>query len=453
LTESLNTLSEPDGRVIFAYRDLWLLYTWLGQPEKGMKQLEKLLGFHEKHGNTAGIVATLGLFKGAYAMKGNWKKADSVIKRGDDLLKCLESAMVSARFNILSHSFEDCPWILIWMGRYRQAELHIDRELKFFKDIQAINTYLYFAKDRSLVLGLQGRYQKSFKSFAEALEQRRQEKDRNEAEIAGLLGYWGLVSIRKGDLDKAEEYLKESLRIKEKLKDEVGIPEVKNWLGELYETKSHSLEGEEKVATLKFAKACYEQSLGLRRLDRCYFEGGALIGLARVSYWLGDYSTMQSYLTEAEGLIHQYEYNDYAAVSRLMQGHLMWLSNTMQNSIDETRFNQILISYKESLIYALRYNRYLLDEILSGRSPRAIPLIKPIISTCQEQGEEGQRMLVALYLWWQEATNELNKPQSVTISTSIGIPLQDAERIVREKEKGDGFPQKAVIEQINRVIS
>ena len=335
-----------------------------------------------------------------------------------------------------------------------QAELQTDRELKFFQSIQAVNTYLYFLKDRSLILGLQGRYPKSSKSFVEAIEQRRREKDRNEAEIAGLLGYWGLVLTRKGDLVEAEEYLEESLRIKEKLKDEVGIPEVKNWLGELYETKSRGLTSEDKVTALRLAKTYYEQSLDLRRLERHYFECGALVGLARVSYVLGDYLAMQSYLTEAEALIAQYEYNDYAAVSRLIQGHLIWLSSRMKNSIGEALFNQILSLYKESLIYALRYNRFLLDEILSGRSPRAVTLIKPIISTCQERDEEGQQILISLHSWWQEANNELIKPQSETISPiSIGIPLQDAERVAREEEKGEGSPQETVIEQINGVIS
>ncbi len=33
-----------------------------------------------------------------------------------------------------------------------------------------------------------------------------------------------------------------------------------------------------------------------------------------------------------------------------------------------------------------------------------------------------------------------------------GIPLLEAERIARERESGDGSPQKAVVEQIEKVL-
>ena len=99
------------------------------------------------------------------------------------------------------------------------------------------------------------------------------------------------------------------------------------------------------------------------------------------------------------------------------------------------------------IIYALRYNRFLLDEALSGR-PQGTPL-RPIIPHCLERGEEGQRMLIALRDWWKTGVNDVGTPRPDTISPiPEGILLLEAERIAREREPGDGTLQKTVLEHI-----
>jgi hypothetical protein len=108
--------------------------------------------------------------------------------------------------------------------------------------------------------------------------------------------------------------------------------------------------------------------------------------------------------------------------------------------------------FKEAMIYALRYNRFLLDEVLSGR-PRGAPL-HPIIPHCLDRGEEGRRMLIALRDWWKTGVNDIGSPRPDTISPILeGIPLMEAERIAREREPGDGSPQKAVIDQVETALS
>jgi hypothetical protein len=89
---------------------------------------------------------------------------------------------------------------------------------------------------------------------------------------------------------------------------------------------------------------------------------------------------------------------------------------------------------------------------LSGR-PQGTPL-RPIIPECLKRGEEGRRMLIALRDWWQTGLNDIGTPRPDTISPiPEGIPLLETERIAREREPGDGSPQKMVLEQINAALN
>ena len=174
----------------------------------------------------------------------------------------------------------------------------------------------------------------------------------------------------------------------------------------------------------------------------------ALTGLVRVSTRKG-LCRYPSLLTEAEQLAQQYEYNDHLASLRLTQGHVAWDGHLPEWG---SGFDAALHYYQHALIYALRYNRFLLDEALSGR-PQGTPL-RPIIPHCLERGEEGRRMLVALRDWWQTGVNDIGTPRPDTISPiPEGIPLLEAERIAREREPGDGSPQRTVLEQIDAILT
>jgi hypothetical protein len=235
--------------------------------------------------------------------------------------------------------------------------------------------------------------------------------------------------------------------MKQELHDNLGIPELLNWLGELHEIKAGQLTHEIRIEELHEAEICYQKSLELQRGGhRYYFECGALIGLARINHIQGNHSVTQSYLARAETLIQRYQYNDYAALSRLMQGHAAWFLDS------DERLNSVLLSYKECLIYSLRYNRFLLDEVLAGKAQRTTFILQPVISICLEQ-EEGSRVLTALISWWQEGVNSLELNDQDTISPiPLGITLQDAEQNARTREKGDGSPQETLIEQIGSVL-
>ena len=58
-------------------------------------------------------------------------------------------------------------------------------------------------------------------------------------------------------------------------------------------------------------------------------------------------------------------------------------------------------------------------------------------------------MLMALRDWWQSGINDIGAARPDTISPiPEGIALLEAERIAREREPGDGTPQKTVMEQL-----
>ena len=103
------------------------------------------------------------------------------------------------------------------------------------------------------------------------------------------------------------------------------------------------------------------------------------------------------------------------------------------------------------MIYALRYNRFLLDELLSGR-PQGTPL-RPIIPSLLERGADGRAMLIALRDWWQSGVNDVGTPRPDTISPiPEGIPLLEAEKLARQREPGDGSVQKSVMEQFETIL-
>ena len=77
----------------------------------------------------------------------------------------------------------------------------------------------------------------------------------------------------------------------------------------------------------------------------------------------------------------------------------------------------------------------------------------PIIPYCLERGEDGRQILIALRDWWKIGFNDIGTRRPDTISPiPEGIPLLEAERIAREREPGDGSPQKSVFEQIEVVL-
>lgn len=285
---------------------------------------------------------------------------------------------------------------------------------------------------------MQGLYEQASQKFVEAMDFYEKSGEQRVGRVGVTSGFWGAVLLRQGKLDKSGEHLTHSLRIKREIQDNLGILEVLVWLGELCELRHAWAE----------AESYYHQILNLRWIGRRHFECSALTSRVRVKHTQNDYTAILPLLTGAEQLAQQYEYNDHLASLRLVQGHISWGGHLPDWG---TGFNAALAYYQQALIYALRYNRFLLDEVLWGGGV-ATPL-RPIILHCLERGEEGRQMLVALHDWWQTGTNDVGTPRPDTISPiPEDISLLEAECLAREREPGDRSPQVGVVEKIEAAL-
>jgi tetratricopeptide (TPR) repeat protein len=254
----------------------------------------------------------------------------------------------------------------------------------------------------------------------------------HQPKVAFVLLDTGEFFLAQNQLNRAEHSFIQSLNILQEYKMDADTLEILIRLGYLNELRSN-WEG---------AAKWYYSVKEIKKAERWNLLCQALIGLVRTKHAQGDLATMPPLLAEAEQLAQQYEYNDHLASLRLTQGHMAWESGNQ---------GEALAFYQKAMIYALRYNRFLLDELLSGR-PQGTPL-RPIIPYCLKRGEEGKKILSALCDWWKTGVNDIGTSRPDTISPiPEGIPLLEAEKIAREREPGDGSMQMNVIEQIEAVL-
>lgn len=432
LYQSSMELPKQDPSAVHFYSELLTVHRRLGNWEEVNKLYPVFLEMVNslEGSERAQFISHL---KGLFGTIGNWR----------EFLRVQENLQnISPGLNHYEAARALAHWIfpMFWMGRYFEAELVCQ---KGFDELKRLGyESLTLLRDLAQAAALQGKFQEA-EVYRLRWSERFQKADyfttvARKRITAIALGFWGVGDRLAGRFREARHKLVYSLWIKRRL-DESGVPEVLVALGNLYET----------LTKLAQAENYYLQCLKLRWTGRRYFECGALTGLVRVRHAQGDYASIPPLLTEAEQLAQQYEYNDHLASLRLTQGHIAWEGNA---PAWENGFDAALRYYQQALIYALRYNRFLLDEVLSGR-PQGTPL-RPIIPECLKRGEEGRRMLIALRDWWQTGINDVGAPRPDTISPiPEGIPLLEAERIAREREPGDGSPQRSVVEQIENALS
>jgi len=320
-----------------------------------------------------------------------------------------------------------------WAGRYAQAEKELRVVLEVAKSLQDLQFLSMRTRDLALHLGLQGKCAEALATAKEGLSLASSFGSGSEAEVNEAQTIYGMVCMKCGKLEKAEQHLTQAILGAQKIYADLYMAPV--YLGTVYEV----LKEYDKAEHFYRLSQMEAYSLG-----RNYVKSGALTGLVRLKHAQHDYTTLLPLWTEAEHLAQQYEYNDYFTSLRLTRGHITWDGLIPEW---ESGFDSALHSYQHALIHALRYNRFLLDETLSGREQGT--QLRPIITHCLERGKEGQRMLTALRDWWQSGMNDIGTPRPDTISLiPEGIPLLEAERIDRQREPGDGSPQKSVVEQI-----
>jgi len=398
-----------------------------GNLDAAVEYFNKAIEFFKKGDDNYGLVYAYSMLRDFYAGRGDWQKTLCAYEDANKYLQTIGKDSYS-RERLLGWA----AWAWVLFGRYSECEHNLREALRIGKARNSLSSAATLYRYLGSSLGYQNR-------FSEALEY----FDQGERIIQSLgwnqevnLSYYqarrGVCLFRSGDLENSISYLISCLHIREHYKITPDIPEVVVWLGQIYEMRND----------WENARKQYESCLKLIAAGRLNFHCEALVGLIRVKYVQRDVAAIPPLLEEAEQLAQQYEYNDHLASLRLTQGHLAWESGSRDEAFD---------FYQKAMIYALRYNRFLLDELLSGR-PQGTPL-RPIIPYCLERGENGKEILIAMRDWWKSESNDVGSPRPDTISPiPEGIPLLEAEKIAREREPGNGSAQKSVIEQIEAAI-
>jgi tetratricopeptide (TPR) repeat protein len=435
LEQSLSEMPVLDSKTALVYAHLSLYYYQKGQWNEGKIMYQKRMQFFEDIGDEYGIIHSLRDLAGLYAWMGDWRISLNLYEQVHKRLAFLggsESLKANVRLT---------PWAFIWSGRLKQTEYGLREAIELDNSIGFMEPVLGAKRDLAFVLGLQDCFDNANTIFSEVAALLEQSGRIGDA--GALFGFWGYTKTKEGDLETAKTLLIKSWQAKQRSEDTIGYQEVLNWLGMVSELIP--LLGEKIGAT---AETYYLQSLSYRRFGRHHFECGAVTGLVRVKHAQGDYDAIPPLLAEAEQLAQQYEYNDHLASLRLTQAHI-----ASDGQLPEwgSGSDAALHYYQLALIHALRYNRFLLDEVLSGR-PQGTPLLS-IIPRFQGSGEEGQRMLISLCEWWQRSVNDIGASRPDAISPiQEGIPLLEAEHIARNREPGDGSIQLTVVEQIDAAL-
>ena len=370
--------------------------------------------------------------KAVYVKEGNWKELLELEKQKENELLRYDSSPLFPLLRARNKAGWKVSWI--WMGRYSETESLLRKtwgvEINFGCEQRDKPP-----RDLLLAIGMQHRYSEVIHDFDNAVKQNRESGGSFAGNLSYYLGFWGIVALKCGFIPEAEIHFKEAFDSSQ------GFLMKSEW--SYYLGMCHLAQGSWEIAEQHFSNCLnWRKIVGYN-----YFECGALVGRLRVKYAQKNYIVIPPLLVEAEKLAQQYEYNDHLASMRLTQAHITWDGNIPEWG---KGFDDALHYYQQVLIYALRYNRFLLDEVLSGRSHDTF---KAIIPYCMEHDEEGLRMLIALRDWWSIGSNDIGQAKPYTISPiPEDIKLIKAEQIAREREPGESSPQRTVLEQINAAL-
>lgn len=433
LYPNLDALPEPDLKLGLYLIELGELYKVQGKWNEALTYIERARDLYAKIGDLYWLGFTYNRIKYYYLERGAWNEGLATQRKGLQEIAKLPGEQQSF---IRSELVGGYSTYWMWAGRYRETEAYLREALGIAEKAERVEQSVYLSRDLALVLGLQGKMEEYTQHITKVITLGQPQDPYFEAVTSG---YQGFIAMKQGKAAESEQYFVPSMNMfKQKANKIWYFPPLLNWLGVLRE-----IEGD-----YKQAEESYQERINLRYLEQWYWYVGALTGLVRIHHAKGDYAVLVQALRDADELAQQYEYNDYLASLRLTQGHLAWEGNILEWG---QGFDAALHYYRQALVYALRHNRFLLDEVLSGQ-PQATPL-QSILLYSQKHGEEGKRMMQALHDWWQTSANNIDIPVPPGFAPiPDGISLIESEQQVRLQEPGDGFPQSTIIEQLEKYL-
>ncbi len=433
LERSQRLAPKMDSKLIYILSRQRYVHIFLSEWDQGITLLKRQRKWLEENGDAFGVIDANISLHSIYAQIGNYKESLSLRARAmHELSELPDNPLMKARL------YGRHPWAVLWSGRYHEAEAGIAESLAYAVQVEDLNTQADMQTYLAYVLGLQGKYEDAEKYFSASIATLEAMQTEFAGKLGATYGLWGAVLMRQGELGRAAHFLSLSLQSKLDLHDNLGIPEILVWLGELSEISGD----------LAAAQDYYERHLdSYSKIGRKYFDCAALTGLARVEAARGKFKASRKLWEKAETLAQKYEYNDRLAALYLARGYA--ISKGAIPGWDKG-FKPALRSFRLALIYGLRFNRFLLDALLTGGiySP-----LQPLIPYLKSKDKKGQKYLEALRDGWRKGKNEVKSDRHGTISAlPEGISLKEAEQTARQREPGSGAAQKTVLEQLKEKL-
>lgn len=418
-----------DGRLARSYATLSRLCGLRQDWGKAQEWAAKHLATCERSSDWMGVVDACRALMLVRALRGDWPGLLAAHERAKTALP------PSASGSYLEATvLADWGYARLFAGRYREVELSMEA---------ARPAFLRAGGDQIRILALAAAHQRRSELTARLLAEDRGHADKRAmepAEKATMDRLHAIALLRVGQPALARHQLVKLLSAYRASMRRDAIGESVAWLGLACET-----EGQCSEALLHYLDALSPEHRG-----RLYLECLALTGLVRTMNALGELDDIPGHLAEAEALAQRYQYNDHLASLRLSQGHLAWDGLLPEG---DCGIETALGHYKEALVYALRYNRFMVDEVLWGGGV-CTPLT-PIIPHCQGRGMGGRQMLEALRDWWQSTDSLFGSPGEDSISAirnMLGQSLAQSETEARRIEPGDGSEQTSVAEKLTDAI-
>jgi tetratricopeptide (TPR) repeat protein len=429
--------SDLDQKLALSIIQLGEAYRAIGRSTEGLAHLERACTFYEQSNDYYGLAYSYNRLKYYYFDVGIWNKALEMRSSGLQTLdKVSERSFLEAELR----GGLGIGWT--WMGLYHRGVRDLSIALDEVQRGGDRDQRAPFLRDLGLILGLQGKLTEAEQRFAESISISQATEDRIGTAFAKI--FRGMTLLKWGSPTAAKKWISEGIKAYIDTGDPWNLPLNLIVQGEMYEARGD----------YKKALEYYTECLELRKLNRMYFHTSALVGLARIKCAQLGHSAQaegdaKKIVAEAEALAISREYNDHLSSLRLTQAHTIWDGKVSDWGAG---FDNAFEYYTQALMYALRFNRFLLDEVLDGQ-PKRTPLIS-IVRSCTGHGADGVRMLNALRDWWQDKNSlvSIGTPTAASISkVPLGMSLLDAEKLARELEPGHQ-KQVDVLTQIRRAI-
>ena len=442
IEQSIRLAPSTDTKLVGNEVSLMHVANVRGTWDESLDHVGAMRRFAERENDAFGLVMTDRLRAGILALRGDWPGSLAARKAFLEALQPL-GEVPALRMHALY-----LTWPLIFMGRLREAQRSVEEALAIADQLDEREVRIAMLEALGLTIGLQERYPEAEERYTEALNfhanyyANRDAGDPTDPDryIRATLGFRALVALRHGGLAAARNDLERALQVKAAVGDRMGMPEVHVWLGQTAE-----LEGSAVAAEQAYRNALVDDAVGRR-----YFACAAITGLARVTADLGRHDESADATARALEIVRRYDYNDLAASLLLTRGRLAWegRSRAARGAIPKRAQRDA----RNALVHALRFNRFLLDEVLVGRAGGSV--FRPLIADWSDRGPAGRRALDDLRTWWATGRNELDDEPPSTVSTlEPGIPLVEGERLSRQNEPGTGDPQRMVLEHLDAALA